>query len=119
MFYGNAVSSPKRPRILVADPNEDYSGDLAAFLSGDFDVIEDPNGFGSDGELRHECDLAIVAGALASCVAVVRSYCPIQIITLGTAAAPGEEGDLPGLIRLERYPSPIRIVSALKSALAT
>ena len=119
MFWRNDIPAVRRPRILVADPNGDYSGDLAAFLSGRFDVIEDPSGVGRDGEFKYECDLAIVAGGLAACLSAARSSYPVQIIILGTAAAPGEEGDLPGLIRLERYPSPIRIASALKSALAT
>jgi len=119
MFCRNEIPAMKRPRILVADPNKNYSGDLAAFLSARFDVIEDPRGVSCDGEFKYECDLAIVAGGLAVCLSAVRGSFPVQIITLGTAAAQGEEGDLPGIIRLERYPSPIRIASALKSALAT
>jgi len=107
--------------ILLVDPNEEFAGDLAAFLSGRFRVVVAPDVAHVRSADPGCCDIAILAREIAE--RAIGSDGGRRRWGLKTIILGGGKDEDPiragGVIRLERYPSPMRIEAALRSVMVS
>jgi len=111
-----------RTRILIADPDADYVGDLAAYLSDRYDVIVDAGAEGRWQDYLRGVDLVILAGDLLprrDRPALLRE-CRRVIALCRSDDDCGRLGTEAGaVIPMERFPSPESLDRALSLALAS